>query len=640
MPERYHRRTAHPAALRLRNNSPPAAVFPIPPTASYHRSMHPPSPKSLPLLLGLLVALPAAGSDPFVDRAAETGLDFVHFNGMSGGLYFSEMMGQGLALLDYDADGDLDVYMLQGTMLGEGKGVEDATFPPEHPPPLSDRLYRNDLEVRPDGTRVLRFTDVTEESGIAELATGYGMGAAAADYDNDGWIDLYLTNHGPNQMLRNRGPDGEGRVTFEDVTEETGTGDPLWGVPAVFFDYDADGWLDLFVGNYVEYRVATDKPCYSPAGARDYCGPAAYPPEPDRLFRNLGGSPGAVRFEETTAKAGLAGSYGAALGATAGDFDGDGRIDLYVANDGMANQLWLNRSEGGEGRFSDEALLGGCAVNQEGQPEASMGVVAEDFDADGDLDLFMTHLERETNTLYLNDGTGLFEDRSQESGLAAPSWSATGFGVALIDYDNDGRRDLFVANGAVTLLWEQVADGETYALRQPNQLYRNVGDGPHDVRYREVTAEAGEVFGLSEVSRGVAMGDLDNDGDSDLVVANNAGPVRLLVNRVGQDRSWLGVRAATEVRGGALRDALGARVELVRPGAPSVWRLVRTDGSYASSNDPRVLFGLGSDAAGGGGRIVRVHWPGGRVEQWSGVPVGEYTTLVEGSGSPVGAGAE
>lgn len=586
-------------------------------------------PRCTPLAVALLLALPlgAGAEEIFVDRAAETGLDFVHFNGMSGGLLFSEMMGQGAALFDYDADGDLDAYLVQGTMIGEGKTIEDATFPPEHPVPLTDRLYRNDLEVRPDGTRVLRWTDVTEEAGLP--AGDYGMGVIAGDYDNDGRIDLYVTNLGPNRMLRNLGPDEEGRVRFEDVTEQTRTGDSLWGVPAVFFDYDTDGWLDLFVGNYVEYRVATDKPCRSSAGARDYCGPSAYDSEPDRLFHNLGGEAGGVRFEDVTATAGLAEHYGSALGATAADFDGDGRIDLYVANDGMPNQLWRNTVKDGEVRFVDEALLGGCAVNQEGQPEASMGVIAEDFDADGDVDLFMTHLERETNTLYLNDGSGLFEDATQEIGLGSPSWSNTGFGLALVDYDNDGLRDLFVANGAVTLIWDQVRRGDTYALHQPNQLYHNVGKSPGAPRYEEVTEKAGAFFELSEVSRGVATGDVDNDGDSDLLMVNSAGPARLLINRVGQDRPWLGLRI---VDAEGVRDMLGARVAVERAGAPTLWRTVRTDGSYASSSDPRLLFGLGEASK---VESVRVHWPDGAVERWKDVPVGEYTTLPRGTGTTV-----
>ncbi|HEX6200623.1 MAG TPA: CRTAC1 family protein, partial [Thermoanaerobaculia bacterium] len=490
--------------------------------------------------------------------------------------------------------------------------------------PLSGRLYRNDLEVRPDGSRTLRFTDVTEESGLDRLATGYGMGVATGDYDNDGDVDLYLTNLGPNQLLRNDGPGEDGAVTFSDATAETGTGDPLWGVPAVFFDYDRDGWLDLFVGNYVDWRLATHKPCTSPMGAVDYCSPSSFNPEPDRLFHNRGrGEDGRVTFEDATTRAKIHTEFGAALGATAADFDRDGWPDLYVANDGLPNQLWMNRRDGG---FENNALLAGCAVNEKGQAEASMGVVPGDFDGDGDLDLFMTHLERETNTLYVNDGSGLFEDRSQESRLGMPSFPFTGFGIGLLDYDGDGRQDLFVANGAVLLVQEQVRAGSKLPLAQPNQLYRGGGDG----RFEEVTAEAGEVFGLEEVSRGVAVGDVDQDGDADLLVANNAGPARLLINRVGQDRPWLGLRLVT---GEPPRDALGARVALHRDGAPTLWARAATDGSYASAGDPRALFGLGQGAA--VTRVV-VHWPSGRTEEFPAPPIGAYTTLAEGAGKPVG----
>lgn len=566
------------------------------------------------LCLAATAALPA--EEVFVDRASEVGIDFVHFNGMSGELYFAEMMGQGAALFDYDGDGDLDAYLVQGTMLGEGKTIADATFPPRHPVPLSDRLYRNDLEVRPDGSRKLAFTDVTEESGIARLATGYGMGVAVGDYDNDGRLDLYLTNLGPNQLLRN-----EGNGRFTDATAKSGTGDPLWGVPAVFLDYDRDGWLDLFVGNYVDFRIATHKPCSSPAGVHDYCSPSAFNPEPDRLFRNRGDG----TFEDVTRRVGLHTEFGAALGATAADFDGDGWIDLYVANDGMPNQLWLNRAgEGGSRRFENGALLGGCAVNEEGQPEASMGVVTGDFDGDGSEDLFMTHLARETNTLYLNDGTGMFEDRSQESGLGAPSWQNTGFGIALLDYDADGWQDLFVANGAVIVIPEQVRAGEAYPLHQKNQLYRGLGKG----RFEEVSERSGKVFALSEVSRGVAVGDVDEDGDPDVLMANSAGPARLLVNQVGQDEPWLGLRL---VGGDPPRDMLGARVALHRKGARTLWRNARTDGSYASSGDPRALFGLGDSSA---VEKAVVYWPSGRVEEFGDLELGRYTTLREGTGKP------
>jgi hypothetical protein len=573
-------------------------------------------PAAILLLAALVLAGPPARGDVFVDRAAEVGIGFVHFNGMSGELYFPEMTGAGAALFDYDRDGDLDAFLLQGHMLGD-KPLAAATFAPAHPLPLIDRLYRNDLEVRSDGSRTLRFTDVTEESGLR--SAGYGMGVAVGDFDNDGWPDLYVANFGPNQMFHN---DGDG--TFTDVTAKTGTDDPRWSVPAVFFDYDRDGFLDLWVGNYVDFRIATHKTCTQSSGAPDYCGPRSYPAVPDRLFHNRGDG----TFEDTTERSGIGAEFGAALGATVSDFDGDGRVDLYVANDGSANQLWLNRTESGKGsapKLENGALLGGCAVNEAGQPEASMGVVAGDFDGNGADDLFMTHLERETNTLYLNDGTGLFEDRSQESGLALPSWQSTGFGAALVDYDNDGWIDLFVANGAVTLLEDQVRAGEPYALKQKNQLYHNRGGG----RFEEVSAAGGKVFELSEVSRGVAMGDVDNDGDSDLLVLNNAGPARLLIDQVGQDRPWIGLRL---VDAQGRRDVLGAKVAVFRKGGATIWRRSRTDGSYGSASDPRVLVGLGDAPA---VERIRVEWPSGRVEEWTGVPTGEYTALREGSGKVV-----
>lgn len=570
---------------------------------------------SFVLSAAALSAFPERGAaeETFVDRAAETGIDFVHFNGMSGELYFAEMTGQGAALFDYDNDGDLDVFMLQGHMLG-GKPIEKATFAPKHPLPLVDRLYRNDLEVKADGTRVLEFTDVTDTSGLD--GTGYGMGVATGDYDNDGWTDLYVTNFGANRLYHN---DGDG--TFTDVTEKSGTEDSRWSVPTAFLDYDGDGLLDLYEGNYVDFRIATDKTCNTASGAPDYCGPRSYAPMPDRLFRNRGDG----TFEEVTSEVGIDDEFGAALGVATTDFDGDGRVDLYVANDGSPNQLWLNKLVGGKVRFENGALLGGCAVNEDGQPEASMGVVAGDFNGDGADDLFMTHIERETNTLFLNDGTGLFEDRSQESGLGMASWQYTGFGTVLIDYDNDGRLDLYVANGAVLLIEEQLRAGEPYALKQKNLLFHNRGGA----RFEDVSASAGKVFDLMEVGRGVALGDVDNDGDSDLLIANNAGPVRLLINQLGQDRPWIGLRLIGEAID---RDMLGAKVGLFRKGQPVLWRRVRTDGSYASASDPRVLFGLGDHPD---IEAIRVVWPSGRVEEWTGVSVGGYTTLREGSGKAV-----
>ncbi len=580
----------------------------------------------------------------FVDAAAASGLDFVHFNGMSGELYFAEMMGGGGALFDFDGDGDLDVFLVQGSMLG-GKPLAEATFPPRGP--LRHRLYRNDLAVAPDGRRTLRFTDVTEGSGIE--TAGYGNGAAAGDFDNDGRVDLYVLAVGGNQLLRNL---GGGR--FADVTRAAGVEERRWSAAASFFDFDRDGWLDLYVGNYVDWSAAQPKFCPDMTGANDYCGPLAFTPQSDRLFRNRGRGPsGEVSFEEVTARALPHAAPGTTLGSVAADFDGDGWQDLYVANDAEPNQLWMNQRDG---TFRDEALLAGCAVNERGLPEASMGVDAGDVDGDGDEDLFMTHLNQETNTLYVNDGNGFFADRSRESGLGPPSWLFTGFGTALFDYDNDGRLDAAAVNGAVKLADAPRRSGDPYPLHQTNQLFRNLGSdqrppgraslqvaepitglrnlgpGPSGLaRFEEVTARAGAVWQLSEVSRGAAFGDVDDDGDIDILVVNNAGPVRLLLNQVGSARPWLGLRL---VDAGGRRDQLGARVEVRRRDGPALWRRSRSDGSYLVANDPRVLIGLGDASE---VTAVRVHWPSGRSEEWTGLPLRAYTTLREGTGKTVTA---
>ena len=510
----------------------------------------------------LAVAWPAlAAEPPFVEAAAQTGLDFVHFNGMSGEMYFPEIMGQGGALLDYDDDGDLDAYFVQGAKLGAGK-------PPEKP---GGRLYRNDS---------LHFADVTEQSGID--ARDYGMGAAAGDIDNDGFVDLYLTNYGANRMYRNNG-DG----TFTDVTGRTGTGDPRWSVSASFFDLDRDGWLDLYVANYVDYSVEKNPKCFAASSRRDYCGPADFPPLPHSLYRNRGDG----TFEDVSARAGIARQPGPGLGVIAFDADRDGWTDVYVANDGAPSFLWMNQKNG---TFRDDALLAGAAVNRRGQPEAGMGVDAGDFDADGDEDVFITHLTGETNTLYVNDGTGMFEDRSTETGAALGSLPFTSFGTSWIDYDKDGWLDLFITSGAVRI---QEAGG----LSQTDQLYRNVQG-----RLEEVPG----VFTAPGVGRGAAFGDVDNDGDTDILVFYNHGPARLLLNRAGDGRPWTGV---------SLDGPPGARVEVLRPGAPALWRRSHTDGSYASASDPRVIVGLGDRPL----SAVRIH-RGGKVEEWRGLPAGRY----------------
>lgn len=558
----------------------------------------------------------------FEELGQEAGLAFQHFNGMSGEYYFHEMMGAGVALLDYDGDGDLDVYLVQGHMVGPEKGVEEALIPPAEGETFRDRLFRNDLERRPSGETVLRFTDVTEESGIN--ARGYGMGVAVGDVDNDGWPDLYVTNYGANQLWRNRG-DG----TFEDATARAGVGDPRWSVPAVFWDYDKDGWLDLFVGNYVDFSVATHKRCTTDLGRPNYCGPLAYEPQGDVLFRNRGDG----TFEDVTGRAGLRSTAGGALGAITADVNGDGWLDLYVANDGVPNALWVNQ---GDGTFQDEALLSGSAVNAEGQPEASMGIDVADLDGDGDEDLFMTHLTRETNTLYLNAGDGTFVDASVTSGLGAPSFEKTGFGTAFIDVDNDADLDLLVVNGAVKVIEELALAGDPFPLHQQDQLFLNRGGGV----FEDVpAAEAGGSFHRSEVGRGVAVGDLDNDGDPDVLVTNNAGPARILVNRTisgaeAPDVSWIGLRLLD----GHGREALGAMAEITAEDRPPVVRRVRTAGSYASASDPRILVGLGP--AGGASAEVLVRWPGSEgpaVEVFRKIPTGSYSTLKQGEGEEVPA---
>ena len=542
----------------------------------------------------------------FVDTAVERGLDFVHFNGASGEFYFPEIMAPGVGVLDYDNDGDLDVYFVQGQMLGAETTTSNAALSPPGSVRPAGRLYRNDLQVHADGTRALRFTDVTTESGIE--ARGYGMGMATGDVDNDGLVDLYLTAFGRNQLFRNKG-DG----TFTDVSRPSGTDDDGWGVSASFVDYDRDGWLDLYVGNYLRYETETATECFSTTGGRDYCAPQVHRPQPDRLYRNQGHG----RFVDVTTTALVGRAVGAALGVVTADFNNDGWLDIYVANDGHENQLWMNQRDG---TLINTGLLSGTALNADGETEASMGVDAGDFDNDGDEDLFMAHLTDQTNTLYVNDGTALFEDQSARSGLGPPSFSYTGFGAGWFDFDNDGWLDVLVANGLVRDLDEGASDPFPYAQR--NQLFRNLGTG----RFEEVTAQAGEIFDVPAVGRGAAFGDIDNDGDVDVLVGNDNGPARLLLNQVGSRHHWLGYRLAGKQSG---RDVLGARVEVVRDDGPTLWRRARADGSYASANDPRVHVGLGEAA---GVSRVRVHWPNGAVEEWFNVSVDRWTTLTEGSG--------
>jgi enediyne biosynthesis protein E4 len=554
---------------------------------------------------------PATGSgldsqrDWFADRAGETGLQFVYFNGMSGEFYFPEMIPPGVGLLDYDSDGDLDVYLVQGQMLGAGKTLGQALFPPQGPLPLRGRLYRNDLQVHADGTRALHFADVTEQSGID--ASGYGMGVATGDFDNDGCVDLYLTNLGRNQMFRNN-CDG----TFADVSKQSGTDDSGWGVSASFVDYDRDGWLDLYVGNYAQYDIKTDQKCTNMNGRRDYCSPSAYRAQRDRLYHNNRDG----TFTDVTAKALVGGSFGPALGVVSADFNNDGWSDIYVANDGQENLLWMNQRDG---TFKNMGLLSGAALTADGKAEASMGVDAGDFDNDGDQDLVMTELTGQGINLYVNDGSGVFEDQSARSELGSASLEYTGFGTAWFDFDNDSWLDILAVNGTIQALEGRATHRFPYDQRM--LLFRNLRNG----RFEDVTDHAGAVFKLSQVARGAAFGDIDNDGDVDVLVGNLNAPMRLLINNIGSRNHWLGLRLLGERMP---RDMLGAKVQIIRKNAPALWRRARTDGSYASANDPRVLVGLGDSTE---APRVRVVWPGGRTEEWSAVAIDRYTTLKEGS---------
>jgi hypothetical protein len=553
-------------------------------------------------------SIPPAANDEhdwFADRAHAAGLHFAHFNGMSGQFYFPEIMPPGVGLFDYDNDGDLDVFLVQGDMIGPGKTLIDALFKPVGPLPLRSRLYRNDLQVAADGTRTLRFTDVTEQSGID--ARGYGMGVATGDIDNDGWVDLFLTYLGTNKLYRNNG-----NGTFTDVSASSGIDAPGWGVSASFFDYDRDGWLDLYLGNYVRYSVAYDRTCTVMSDRRSYCGPEHYDRQTDRLYHSRGNG----TFVDVTAKAFIASSpFGPTLGVVAADFNNDGWPDIYAANDGQPNLLWINQRNG---TFRTEGLLSGAAVDEQGRPEASMGADAGDFDNDGDEDLIVTHVPKEGANLYVNDGSGRFEDRSAASRLHQYSLGFTGWGTAWIDFDNDGWLDMLAVNGAIDA---KAGRDDPFPYEERNFLLRNTGNG----QFEDVTDKAGAAFKLLEVGRGAAFGDIDNDGDTDVLIANLNGPARLLINNIGSRSHWMGLRLV----GSGGRDMLGARVEFRRRDRPSLWRRVRSDGSYASANDPRVLLGLGDETA---APAVRVRWSNGGTEEWSDVGIDRWTTLKQGTG--------
>ena len=536
---------------------------------------------------------PVPATPIFVESAEATGLTFTHVNGAAGSFHLPEIMGAGVALFDYDNDGDLDVFLVQGGAL-DGSG------------PTTARLFRNDLSVSAGGRRTLRFTDVTAAAGVG--VRGYGMGAAVGDYDDDGALDLLVTSFGRTTLFHNNGSG-----TFTDVTAAAGVADSGWSTSAAFFDYDRDGHLDLFIAHYVDYTTAAAKQCNDPTGARDYCSPRAFRPVPARLFHNDGHG----HFVDVTVAAGITRAYGAGLGVASGDYNGDGWLDLYIANDGTPNQLWINRHDG---TFVDQGPISGAAYSSTGNPEGSMGIASGDFDLDGDEDLFVTNIAGETSVLYVNDGRGNFDDWRAASGLAPLTAAFTGFGTDWIDYDNDGWPDLFVANGAVNIV--EALRGQPSPYRMRNQLLHNTGTR----RFTDAGTAAGAAFARAEIGRGAAFGDIDNDGDVDIVVTNNNGPVRLLLNQRVDTNHWLEIRLDQRP---ANWFGFGGWIGVERAGRPTVWRRVRSDGSYLSASDVRAHVGLGPSAEVG---AVSVQWPDGGRERWTGIQADRVVTLRRGTG--------
>lgn len=523
-------------------------------------------------------------ASPWFEEIAErAGLNFVHRSGHQSRHYLPEIMGGGTALLDMDNDGFLDVYFVQSGNLTNPAAGE------------GNRLYRN----RGNGS----FEDVTAAAGAG--VRGYGMGVAAGDFDNDGFTDLYITNYGSNVLLKN---DGHGR--FVDVTARAGVASSGWSTSAAFVDYDADGFLDLFVAHYLNWRIAAEVDCYSLSGAPDYCSPASYDlPSASTLFHNNGNG----TFTDVSSRAGILAAVGNGLGVLAGDFDGNGLVDLVVANDRTPNHLWLNQ---GNGRFVESALVTGSALDQDGIAKSGMGVDAVDADDDGDLDLLIVNLDGESDSFFRNQGT-LFVDDTVTVALRAASRPFTRFGAAFRDFDNDGNVDLYEANGRVGQQSERYS-ADPYA--EPSLLFRGF-PGP---RFEEVAPRGGTRALLVASSRAAAFGDIDNDGGVDVVVVNRDSRAFLLHNVVANRGHWLLLRVLDDHG----RDALGATVTMT-VGARTIRRDVRAAFSYLASNDPRVHVGLGGESA---VRNVIVSWPDGTREEYGDLPADKVATLRRGGG--------
>lgn len=526
----------------------------------------------------------------FTEVTRSAGIDFVHDNGAFGEKYYPERMGGGAACFDANGDDWPDLFLVNGAPL------------PGHPEPQPQpsRLYIN----RGDGT----FTDRTAGSGLETI--GYGMGVAAGDVDNDGDADLFVSRLGRSSLFLNRG-DG----TFTDGTARAGLGIPGYSTSAAFLDYDRDGLLDLYVCRYIPWNSPKDDYlCRSPAGGKQYCSVHVYPGLEHRLFRNLGGA----RFEDVSRRTGIADHTARGLAVVCGDYDRDGDTDLFVANDETPNFLW--RNEGGD-RFTEAAGEAGFAYNEQGISTAGMGLDIADVDGNGTDDVIESDFQGQRKTLYVGDGRGFFTANGENKGLGDMPVNRLGFGIGFLDFDLDGWPDIFIANGHVNDDIEKLDPSAPF--QQTAQLFRNLGGG----RFEDASAGLGEYGRTPRVGRGTAFGDIDNDGDVDLLVVNNGQPAVLLRNDSPRRNHWVGIRC---VGTRCARSAYGTRLT-VEAGGRIQSREVRAAASYLSSHDPRVLFGLGSAA-----RIDRleVRWPDGSVREWRNLEGNRYLDIVEGEPNP------
>ncbi len=518
-----------------------------------------------------------------------SGITWVHDNGRSDARHLPETCGGGGLFFDYNNDGWLDIYFVTG-------GPADFYAPKT---PSRNALYRNNG----DGT----FTDVADKAGVACGQMGqFGMGAAAADFDGDGWQDLYVTNYGKNVLFRNKG-DG----TFADVTELAGVGAPNWSTCATWFDYDNDGKLDLFASSFVQYSAQSSVFCGdNKLGRRYYCIPRVFKPRPSFLFHNEGNG----KFTDVSKSSGIANSPGKSFGAVATDLNNDGLMDLFVANDTMANFLFINK---GGGKFEENGLSAGVGYSDSGSPRSGMGVDAADFDGDGWQDLFVANIDQELFSLYHNEKDLTFADQPGE--IAQATRLLSGWGLKFFDYDNDGDPDLFLANGHPDDMVETQVSKVKYA--EPLLLFENVNG-----KFKNISAQSGAVFAKDFPARGMSVGDYDNDGDLDLLVINNGAAPLLLKNNGGNKNNWSGLHlVATKSNPGAV----GAIITWTAGGVKRQ-RLKTSGGSFLASHDPRELLGLGQAT-----KIdsLEIKWPSGKVDKLTNVPINTYVKVVEGEGT-------